>query len=414
MMRLYALDWVNFFLADVRGGLGAFVIVFLTSKAHWSASEIGIVLSISGVVGIMALPFVGAFIDHTRAKRTLVAAGAFLLSFCGLAIVWRPDVPVVLAADVVMAILGGVFAPTVAAITVGLCSREGLAARLGRNAAFDRAGNIFIAALIGLLGISAMQEAPFYITPLFAILTAIAVFSIPAGAVDHLKARGSEADQPIAASISWFSLLRYRPFLLFTVASAMFHFANAPVLPLMLQKLTLANSGLGTEITSLALIITQATTIMMALIVTRANELGRKPLLIAAFAAVPLRGILCATFDQPAFLLATQVLDGVGGGLLDILVPLVLADIMRGAGHYSLARGVLGAIQGLGGSLSQSFAGAIASFAGYNAAFLTTALISLFALFFVMFALPETRQIAPFFLREPSPAKSRKGTTFQG
>ena len=31
-MRLVALDWVNFLLADVRGGLGAYVIVYLVTE----------------------------------------------------------------------------------------------------------------------------------------------------------------------------------------------------------------------------------------------------------------------------------------------------------------------------------------------------------------------------------------------
>jgi isocitrate lyase len=33
-MRLNALDWLNFFLADVRGGLGAYVNVFLLTRAQ--------------------------------------------------------------------------------------------------------------------------------------------------------------------------------------------------------------------------------------------------------------------------------------------------------------------------------------------------------------------------------------------
>jgi len=151
-MRLNALDWVNFFLADVRGGLVAHVNVFLLTKAQWSQAAIGAALSTSGLIGIMAHTAVGAFIDRTRAKLALIIAGAFLLSGCGLAIVWLPILPVVLVADIVMAVLGGVFAPTVAAITLGLCGREVLPARLGRNAAFDRAGNVFIAAFIGSLG----------------------------------------------------------------------------------------------------------------------------------------------------------------------------------------------------------------------------------------------------------------------
>jgi hypothetical protein len=65
---------------------------------------------------------------------------------------------------------------------------------------------------------------------------------------------------------------------------------------------------------SAAIIITQLATIPMALLVTRATALGRKPLLIVAFAAVPLRGLLCASFDNPSWLLGVQLLDGGGGG----------------------------------------------------------------------------------------------------
>src|SRR5262245_35035237 len=101
-MRLNALDWVNFFLADVRGGPGAYVNVFLLTKAQWSPTA------------------VGAFIDRTRAEQALIVSGSFVLSARSLAIVSLPVLPVVLVTDIIMAILGGVFAPTVAAITLGL------------------------------------------------------------------------------------------------------------------------------------------------------------------------------------------------------------------------------------------------------------------------------------------------------
>jgi MFS-type transporter involved in bile tolerance (Atg22 family) len=58
-------------------------------------------LATSGLIGIMAHPAVGAFIDRTRAKRALIIAGACVLSGCGLAIVWMPILPVVLVADII-------------------------------------------------------------------------------------------------------------------------------------------------------------------------------------------------------------------------------------------------------------------------------------------------------------------------
>jgi len=146
------LDWLNFFLADVRGGLGPYVGVFLLTQAHWDQATLGAVLTTSGLVGIALHAPIGALIDATHFKRGLLASGVVALAASALAIAWAPTLPVVLAADIVMAVLGAVFAPTVAAITLGLVGRAGLAARLGRNAACDRAGNIFIGVVAGLIG----------------------------------------------------------------------------------------------------------------------------------------------------------------------------------------------------------------------------------------------------------------------
>jgi MFS family permease len=369
-----------------------YVNVYLLTKEQWSQAAIGAVLSTSGLIGIMAHPAVGAFIDRTRAKRALIIVGAFVLSGCGLAIIWVPVLPVVLVADIIMAVLGGVFAPTVAAITLGLYGQEALPTRLGRNAAFDRAGNVFIAVFIGIVGVAYSQKAPFYLAPLFATLTTIAVLSIPAGSIDYDKARGLETDGSHQAGFptDWRVLIRDRPLVVFAAAAALFHFANASMLPLVVQKLALANPGWETSLTSAAIIVAQFATILMALLVTRANDFGRKPLLLLAFAAVPLRGGLCMWSDDPTWLLVVQVLDGVSSGLFEALLPLVLADIMGGTGHYSLARGLVGTVQGIGGSSSQVVAGYIVTTAGYNAAFLTLAIVATTGLLLVIVAMPET------------------------
>ncbi len=391
-MRLDALDWLNFLLADVRGGLGPYLNVFLLTEAGWSQAAIGATLSVSGLVGVMAHPAAGAFIDRTSAKRGLIVAAAAALSACGLAIVWRPTLPVVLAADVVMAVLGGVFAPTVAAITLGLYGRAALPARLGRNAAFDRAGNVFIAAFAGFAGVLLTQKAPFYLAPVFAALAAAAALSIPAGAIDNARARGLAVDAAhhVGAPAGWRALLADRPLLIFAASAALFHFANAPMLPLIAQKLALTHQGYESGVTSAAIIVSQLATIPMALLVARANSFGRKPLLLAAFAALALRGGLCAAPIDPAWLLAVQLLDGVGGGLFDALLPLILADVMGGTGRYSLARGAVGTIQGVGAAASQLAAGNIVTRLGYDAAFIALATVAGGGFLLVARAMPET------------------------
>jgi MFS family permease len=390
-MALTALDGLNFFLADVRGGLGPYVNVLLVTDAHWSQFAVGSVLMVSGLIGVAAHPAVGAFIDRTHAKREAIILGAFLLSACALAIAARPILPVVLVADVIMAVLGGLFAPSIAAITLGLCGREALAGRLGRNAAFDKAGNVCIALIAGVVGVAVSQKAPFYLVPFFAILTTAAALSIPSTAIDHARARGLEpsADHEEHPA-GWRSLLDYRPLVVFAAAAALFHFANSPMLPLVAQKLALANPGWESGLTSLSIVLAQLVTILMALLVTRANAIGRRPLLIAAFVALVIRGALCVWFRDPAALLLLQALDGVTGGLFEALLPLILADVMEGTGRYSLARGVVGTVQGIGGSCSQAAAGFIVSRAGYPVAFFALALVAAAGLVLVLLLLPET------------------------
>jgi MFS family permease len=392
-MRLVALDWVNFLLADVREGLGAYVIVYLVTRAHWSQATVGVVLTVSGLTGIIVHPFVGALIDNIQAKRALLIVGTVVLSVCGLAVVWAPTFPVVLAVDITMAVLGGVFAPVVAAITVGLCDSDALAARLGRNAVFDRLGNVFMASVVGELGTIFSESAPFFVLPVFAALTIVALLAIPARAIDHDRARGLAAEDAGSSCRpeDWRLLFRTRSLVVFAVAAAVLSFANAPVLQLAAQKLALEHPGYESGLTSAAIIVTQLATIPMALLATRADAIGRRPLLIVAFAAVPLRCLLCASTDNPGWLLGIQALDGVGAGMFDALLPLVLADMMRGAGRYSLARGVLSMIQGIGGSTGQGAAGFIVASFGYAAGFLGLSAIALAALVLIVFGMPETK-----------------------
>ena len=84
----------------------------------------------------------------------------------------------------------------------------------------------------------------------------------------------------------------------------------------------------------------------------KANIWGRKCLLLIGFAALPIRGLLYTISDNAVWLVSVQILDGIAAGTLDALIPLVLADIMRGTGRYNLARGMLGTVQGVAGSLS--------------------------------------------------------------
>src|SRR5205823_7169922 len=79
------LDWFIFFLADVQTGFGPFVAVYLTSQ-QWTQVDIGLVLSMSGIIALIGQMPGGALVDAARSERLVrgfgfAAFGAAPLSF---------------------------------------------------------------------------------------------------------------------------------------------------------------------------------------------------------------------------------------------------------------------------------------------------------------------------------------------
>ena len=66
------LDWLNFFLADVKDGLGPFLAIYLLSSRHWDPGEIGVVMTIASIATVAARAPFGPLIDWTRWKRALI------------------------------------------------------------------------------------------------------------------------------------------------------------------------------------------------------------------------------------------------------------------------------------------------------------------------------------------------------
>jgi MFS family permease len=147
-----SLDALNFLLADVRGALGPFLNVFLVSQQHWSLSEVGVVTTTGGLLGLALQTPIGAAIDGTHAKRGVIVFALGVLAVGAIVIFAFPTFWPVLIANSLIAVVGDVFGPVVAALTLGLYARNQLAARMGRNSAFDHAGNITIAMVAGAVG----------------------------------------------------------------------------------------------------------------------------------------------------------------------------------------------------------------------------------------------------------------------
>lgn len=389
-----SLDAVNFLLADVRGALGPYLNVFLVTRQHWSQSEVGLVTTIGGLLGLAVQTPIGAAIDETHAKRGAIVLALAVLAVGAIVIFALPTFWPVAIANTLMAVVGDVFGPAVAALTLGLYARKQLARRMGRNSAYDHAGNVAIAVAAGAVGYAYSQRAVFLLVPVFTVFAGLAVVSIPAAAIDYDRARDlREGPDAAGAAASYGILFKSRPLVIFGLCVMLFHLGNAALLPLVGQKLAAAHPKEATAMMSACIVAAQLVMLPIALLVGRtADTWGRKPLFLMGFAILPIRAALYTFSDNSAWLIGVQVLDGVGAGIFGALTPLVIADIMRGTGRYNLAQGAIATIQGIGASLSGLAAGVIVDHFGYSAAFLTAGGAALVALIIFALRMPETAQ----------------------
>lgn len=404
----YALDAVNFLAADVRNLFGPFVNVFLVTGRHWSQTDVGLVTTGSGLLGIVLQTPIGAAIDVTRSKRGVIVLTMAAMSAAAIIIFLAPAFWPMAIALGILAVAGDAFVPAVSALTLGLVTRDSLARRLGRNSAFDHGGNIAVALLAGAVGYAFSQRAVFLMVPVFAALTSAAALAIPARAINHDRARNLTSDGEAGGPAAGYRILiERRPLMIFALCAMLFHFANAPLLPLVGQKLALQFPQEATAMLSFCVVAAQGVMLPIAILVGRnADGWGRRPIFLAAFAVLPIRAALYTFSDNAFWLIGVQLLDGVGAGVYGALTPLIIADIMGGSGRYNLAQGAVATAQAIGASLSALAAGEMVDHFGYAPAFLALGAAAAVA-FLTFFAfMPETRgEQASARAREPLAAE---------
>src|SRR3954465_2533768 len=114
-----ALDALNFFLADVRDGLGPYLAIYLLTEQKWDEARIGLVMSIAALAGIVAQTPAGALIDRSTAKRGLPIAAAGVVTLASLTLPFLQRFESVAATQALAAAAGAIFAPAIAAVTLG-------------------------------------------------------------------------------------------------------------------------------------------------------------------------------------------------------------------------------------------------------------------------------------------------------
>ncbi len=393
------LDTLNFFLADVRDGLGPYLAIYLLAvrgPLHgWNEATVGLVLTIAGIIGLLAQTPAGSLIDRTRNKPRIVMAAALLVTLSSISLPVVSGFAAVAVTQSVAAIAGAVFAPAISAITLGLVGPKMFAKRVGRNEAFNHAGNAVSAGLAGAL---AWKFGPVVVFWLMGALTVASIASasrIRNDDIDNAVARGldCEPDEGCEEPSGWRTLVENRPLMIFAAIAFLFHLANAAMLTSVSQLLArTVGKDQATSLTAACIVAAQLVMVPVAIFVGRhTDRFGTKPIFLTAFGFLAMRGVLYTLSNDPWWLVGVQALDGIGAGIFGALFPVVIADLTRGTGRFNVSQGAVATTQGLGAALSATLAGSIIVHAGYSTGFLTLAAIAGGGLLLYIFAMPETK-----------------------
>jgi predicted MFS family arabinose efflux permease len=393
---LRGLDWFIFFLADVQTGFGPFIAVYLTTQ-KWTQVEIGLVLSIGGVVGLLGQMPGGAIIDAAKSERLVAGLAIVVIACCALAYAAWPIFPVVVAAATLHAAASCVLGPAIAAISLGLVGPFAIGERLGRNARFASLGNGVAAAVMGTAGYLLSSRSVFLVTFLLAIPTLIALSRIREEEVDISRCHGAmPREVSEGADTNIWHLVRQRPLLIFALAVLFLQLANAAMLPLMASAVTARSSQWATILIAGCIIVPQAIVALLSPTVGRKAQIwGRRPLLLLGFGALAIRGLLFSTVRDPYLLVAVQVFDGITAAVFAVMIPLIVADVAFGSGHFNLAQGIVGTATGIGASLSTVLGGYVSDKFGNSAAFIGLSCVAAVGFVLILLVMPETRRSEP-------------------
>ncbi|MBR0968338.1 MFS transporter [Bradyrhizobium diazoefficiens] len=395
------LDWFIFFLADVQTGFGPFIAVYLTTQ-KWTQVEIGLVLSIGGIVALIGQMPGGAIIDAAKSERLVAGLAIAAIGGCALAYAAMPIFPVVMAAATLHAAASCVLGPAIAAISLGLVGPLAIGERLGRNARFASLGNGVAAAVMGTAGYLLSSRSVFLVTFLLAIPTLVALSRIREEEVDIARCHGAmprEAGDRGDTNI-W-HLVRQKPLIVFALSVLLLQLANAAMMPLMASAVTARSSQWATVLVAFCIVVPQAIVALVSPTVGRkAQAWGRRPLLLIGFAALTIRGLLFATVRDPYLLVAVQVFDGITAAVFAVMIPLIVADVAFGSGHFNLAQGIVGTATGIGASLSTALGGYVSDRFGNATAFIGLSGVAATGLLLILLVMPETRRMGPITAKE--------------
>ncbi len=370
-------------------------------------------LTVGTVTAMASQVPAGLAVDLLRNKH--LAAGASIVAIvvsCLMLAALPEQLPVTLA-EVLHGFASCMLNPAIAAITLSVVtaqamngrspqelSREAASAalgeRFGRNNSFAQIGAALSAGLMGGIGYLVSARATFYLGAAMALPGLLALRAIVrTPPPDDTSSGGGDASATTSQPQHGLrTLLRNRRLYGFGVCVVFFHLSAAGMLPLAAGEVTREAGHLAELVIAACILLPQVIgAVLSPRIGYWAGVYGRRPVMLVAFAALPLRGLLLAASSAPWMIVTAQLLDAVSSAAFGVMLPLVAADLSRGTGRFNLCLGLLGLAIGFGASFSTTLGGLLAD-RSLAAGFLVLAGAGLACVLSVWLLFPETAPLA--------------------
>src|SRR5208283_4701767 len=133
-----------------------------------------------------------------------------------------------------------------------------------------------------------------------------------------------------------------RRLLAFVACAVLFHLSDSAMLPIAAGELTKQQGTHASLIIAACIVVPQAVVTLLSPWVGRtAERLGRRPMLLLGWAALPVRGVLLAVLPNVYLLVAVQAISGISAAVFGVVLALVADGLTRGLNRFNLCIGIL-------------------------------------------------------------------------
>mmetsp|Transcript_26537 Transcript_26537/g.39255 ORF Transcript_26537/g.39255 Transcript_26537/m.39255 type:complete len:460 (-) Transcript_26537:1695-3074(-) len=425
---------VSFCLGELGDGLNIFQGIYLVNLG-WNESAIGIALSLMGFTALIVQTYAGDIIDKTTMDRRQLLSGAALMTACSaMAVLFvregNQDHMLMYVTKVLEGIASSFIGPCLAALTLASFGPDQFDHIMASNVLWGHIGSSASAVLAGSAAYFLYPNIKycFFVIGFASLFAILFVQVLPQG--DQLMGRGFhgsskstdnvnnelpvdlESRKPTSTeAASYLSVLSEPRTLILCITGFFYHFANANVLLVLGELMSIDNNNDGDDdieddgeisetsrsaipLIAGAILLAQATMSVATILGGKLTErgIGRKPLFLAGLVILPIRCALIIYWKDAGnvYLLSTQILDGLSGGFLGLLHPYLVADITFGSGRFNLIMGLTASSFGLGATMSNFFGQMMVEKMDHVASMSGSFLISFIPIATFMFFMPET------------------------